>query len=786
MTRKQSLTRWAFWVVVAYSVIGFFIAPPIVRWVLVGQLKEKLHRDASVRKVRLNPYALSVTIDGLQINERNSTNRFVGWEKLYVNLQIASVFQRVIVLREVSLSNAFAHVSLQRDQSLNFSDLIPPPSTNTPSTPPTIRIGKLHIVNAQLVAEDFSRREPFTTTVGPVNVALENFSTRSDNQNPYAFTATTEAGEKFSWRGSFYLNPVRSAGDFVVEQIALPKYSPYLDQFPNLNLRSGRFGVRGTYQVNLATNAMTALLTNAVVTLDDLHLAERDATNDAVIIQNLTVSNLCADALAGRVDIGEISFTGERVAAEMTPGNPPNLLRLFAPPPKTNTAPATSQPPRNFTLHVDQIRSTDGGASLAGIFGRQEMHWQGTLVTNINVQTEPLQVSVTAITVTNGAFLHTDAGVTPPARLSVQQINSAITGFSLGPDSETQFRMTAKVNNVSPVELTGRLTPITLNRADVKVLFQDVSLLPLDPYVGKYLGYRLDSGSLALDLNYAVNNRQLNAGNVITVDQMDLGAATGSPDAIKLPVKLGLAILKDRNGVIKLDVPISGSFDNPQFRLRPVIIQTFKNLFVKILTSPFAALGSMFGGGGDELGYQAFLPGHAELQPSEAKKLDVLLRALTERPGLHLEIQGAFDQTEDTTGLKRVKLDAALTNTTLQALYLANLDKLQATIIVTNPAPADVTGFSNVQGLRPKNAPRVTTSAVPTARSEAAKTPPAEMERQLLEIMAVTDADLEQLADARAAAVRVYLLQPGTLDAARLSAATERKKAGTRAFLNLQ
>ena len=119
MTRKQSLTRWAFWVVVAYSVIGFFIAPPIVRWVLVGQLKEKLHRDASVRKVRLNPYALSVTIDGLQINERNSTNRFVGWEKLYVNLQIASVFQRVIVLREVSLSNAFAHVSLQRDQSLN-------------------------------------------------------------------------------------------------------------------------------------------------------------------------------------------------------------------------------------------------------------------------------------------------------------------------------------------------------------------------------------------------------------------------------------------------------------------------------------------------------------------------------------------------------------------------------------------------------------------------------------------------------------------------------------------
>ncbi len=777
--------RWALGAVVAYALVGFLILPWIVKPVAVSQLKKHLGRDATIQKLRLNPFALSVTIDSLQINERDAPDRFVAWDRLHVNVQLSSLFHRALVLREVSLSNAFAHVAIQPDRTLNFSDLIPPPSTNAPAPPPTIRIGKLNITGAQLVADDHSRREPFTTTIGPVNAALQNFSTRPDNKNPYSFTATTESGEHFAWRGAFHLQPIRSNGDFVIGRIALPKYAPYLDQFPNLHVRDGRLSVRGAYAVNLDTNAPVATLTNTTIVLESLRLADRAATNDAIAIANLTVTDLVADALAGTLAIGEVALRGERIAVVMSPGQPPNVLTIFATPP--SPTPASNVPPRNFIVHVHRVTSTDGAASLTGILGSQAVQWTAALITNIHIQTHPLQASVAAITVTNGAFTHTDDAVQPPARLHVQQIHQTITGFALDPESTARVHLTAKVNNVAPIEITGSLTPATLNRADVKILFRDVSLLPLDPYVGKYLGYRLDSGSVSLDLRYDVNQRQLAAANLITVDQMNLGAATDSADAIKLPVKLGLAILKDRHGVITLDVPITGSLDDPQFKLRKVILTTFKNLFLKILTSPFAALGAMFGGGGDDLGYQEFLPGRAELQPSETKKLDLLLRALTERPGLILAIQGGYDPIADDAGLRRVKLDEQLATTPLRDLYLANLDQLRATIVITNePTAAETTGFSNIRGLQPRTAPKPTVTAIPTARAEAAKTLPEEMERQLLEIIPITETDLAGLAAARATAVRDYLLQPTTLDPARLTVVPDPKPAASRVHLTLQ
>ena len=281
MRRTRYLLRWLSGLVVVYTITGFFLVPVLVKKLLVQQARDKLHREATVARVRCNPYTLSLTVDGLNIRERAAADRFAGWERLYLNLQLSSLFHRAVVLRQVSLSNAFLHVAIQPDRTLNFSDLIPPPSTNPPAPPPTIRIGQLQITGAHVLADDRSRREPLTSTIGPVNLEVRNFSTHPDNKNLYAFTATTETGEYLAWRGSFHLQPLRSTGDFRIERIALPKYAPYLDLFPNLHLRDGRLSLSGTYEINLTTNIPVATLSNTTLVLGSLRLAERTATNDA-------------------------------------------------------------------------------------------------------------------------------------------------------------------------------------------------------------------------------------------------------------------------------------------------------------------------------------------------------------------------------------------------------------------------------------------------------------------------------------------------------------------------
>jgi hypothetical protein len=129
----------------------------------------------------------------------------------------------------------------------------------------------------------------------------------------------------------------------------------------------------------------------------------------------------------------------------------------------------------------------------------------------------------------------------------------------------------------------------------------------------------------------------LEAKHKIVVNQLQLGAAVASPDATSLPVKLAIALLKDRNGVIDLDLQVSGNLDDPQFRLGPIIWKVVVNLIMKVVTSPFALLGSLFGGG-EEISYIDFAAGSAVLDASPRAKLQTLAKALDSRPALNLDV----------------------------------------------------------------------------------------------------------------------------------------------------
>jgi hypothetical protein len=163
-------------------------------------------------------------------------------------------------------------------------------------------------------------------------------------------------------------------------------------------------------------------------------------------------------------------------------------------------------------------------------------------------------------------------------------------------------------------------------------------------------------GKLTTELRYQVKDRQLEAEHHIVLNQLEFGEATGSKDAVPLPVRLAVALLKDRNGVIDIELPVRGSLDDPSFRLAPIIWQAFVNLLTKVVTAPFAALGALFGGG-EELAYVDFAAGSAELKASETAKLGKLASALAQRPQLKLDVPLALAETSDKQALARAALD---------------------------------------------------------------------------------------------------------------------------------
>ena len=124
-------------------------------------------------------------------------------------------------------------------------------------------------------------------------------------------------------------------------------------------------------------------------------------------------------------------------------------------------------------------------------------------------------------------------------------------------------------------------------------------------------------------------------------------------------MKLGVALLKDRNGRIALDVPVKGRLDDPKFRVVPIVWQVVMNLLAKAATSPFSLLGALVGGG-EELSYLEFAPGSSAISEKEGEKIEKLSKALYERPALNLEITGSVDDSLDRAALAWRKLEREL------------------------------------------------------------------------------------------------------------------------------
>jgi hypothetical protein len=321
-----------------------------------------------------------------------------------------------------------------------------------------------------------------------------------------------------------------------------------------------------------------------------------------------------------------------------------------------------------------------------------------------------------------------------------------------------------------------------------------VDLSPTSPYAGKFLGYRLNRGRLGVQASYVVTQRQLTATNAVVLDQFTLGEKVQSPDATKLPVKLAIALLKDRNGRIEVNLPIDGSLDDPQFRIGTVIVHVLVHVVTKIVTSPFAALGALFGGRGEEISYQDFAPGSARLEAANVQKLNDLITALYERPGLELQIEGSFEPNADGEALRRLKLERGFRQQKWTALPKAQQDHISPEDVALTPTEyAAFVQASYVSALRSGAATNIAVSA----RSAAAPPPPQNIqaepeehgatmlmarpvappptvqvidkERIVLSTIRLSDNELFQLASDRARNVRQHILDSGKVEAERLS-----------------
>src|SRR5215510_1709525 len=141
---RRGWLRWLVGVVLVYTIVGFFILPPIIRSVAAKQIAKELGREVSIKKVKFNPFALSVTIRGLLIKDTNG-QPFVSWDEVYVNFQLSSFLMKPWVFKEIRTTKPFVRLQLNKDYTLNCSDILAKAAAKTnapakPSKPMVVRV----------------------------------------------------------------------------------------------------------------------------------------------------------------------------------------------------------------------------------------------------------------------------------------------------------------------------------------------------------------------------------------------------------------------------------------------------------------------------------------------------------------------------------------------------------------------------------------------------------------------------------------------------------------------
>jgi len=591
-------------------------------------------------------------------------------------------------------------------------------AAQAPSKPWQVLLKDVQLRNYNVHLADRSQKEPVALDVGPLNVDLQGFD--SLNQSPFTLKLDTGVGKqgKLQAAGQVNLAPVWAKLDVSTRDIDLRVAQAYISPFILLELRSGMLA--SDLKVDLKSTEPLAFNVTGKAQVNQLHTLDTIKSRDFVKWQQVNVDGLSyvhGDALS----IDKVTLLQPYARFIINEDRTTNVNDLLIPQPADAPAAKAAKPASNdkpLGIHIGQIDINDGSANFA------------------------------------------DLSLTPNFATAVQQLNGQIGTIDNRKPNPAKVDIKGKVDRYAPVTIKGALNPFNpLASLDIATSFKRVELTTLTPYSGKFAGFRIRKGRLNLDLHYLITNGQLKAENKVVVEQLQLGEKVDSPDAVDLPIRLAVALLKDTEGKISIELPVTGDLNNPQFSVMPIVWQTLRNLVLRAAQAPFKFIGGLIAGGGSEdLGTVAFAPGSSELTGDAQSSLDKLASALKERPELRLEIEGTSAQNSDGPLIAQQRLDREYQATWYKILQRRG-DKVPANasmlVVDDSDKPAMLEGIYRT---RLKQQPPAEWEQL--GRDERT----AKLREAVIKSWAESAALLRTLGQERASSIKDYLVDKGKLE----------------------
>ena len=599
-------------------------------------------------------------------------------------------------------------------------------------------VGKVTVSEFALRFEDQSTRPAAVQVIDGFSLAGENLSTEPGKKGSISVKSRINQKGSLKVDGSVQLMPLVTALKVETQAIPVLPLQPYFTDFLNIELTRGQVSNSGEVNAELGKDGLTGSYKGSL-TLGDLIAVDKVNNADFLKWKSLFLGGIDVRLQPMAVNVGEVALTDFYSRLILSKEGRLNLQDIV------RTSPAATAKDAGASAPVAEAAPAAG-------------------------QSAAVPIRIGKITLQGGTVNFSDFFVKPNYTVNVTKVAGRINGLSSTADTVADLELRGSYANSAPVQVVGKLNPLAAKSfLDIKAEVKGVDLVAFSPYSGKYAGYNIDKGKLSLNVAYKLENKQLTADNRLFIDQLTFGDKVESPDATQLPVNLAIALLKNNRGEIDLNLPISGSLDDPEFSIGGLVIKVIVNLFVKAVTSPFALLGSMFGGG-EELSNIEFGPGRATFDDAAAKRLESLAKALNERDSLKLEITGHADSEADKEGIKRVAIERAVKAEKLKDQLKKGGEGASLDTIEVSAAEYPLylqRAYKEAKFPKPRNLIGMQKDL-----------PVEEMEKLMLTNFPASDDDVQQLALRRAENVQSWLIDEGKVPPERIFLVEPKTEAG--------
>jgi uncharacterized protein involved in outer membrane biogenesis len=704
------------------QLVARFLAANIVSGKFSGQA---LLRASFGEHFNLHGEPAQISVDGVELRSQTQPQGIVGWKHLTGKIDQFDLASHQFVVREL-LGNGL-HLTALRDPkgNVNLASLIStrPAGNQTgqraaASAPWRYRIESLTLKDADAEIDDLVEQQPVSMRIAPLNLQLHGLT--SDLAKPFTVQLDGNLGRRgtFKIAGETAINPFQGRLHIAADHIGLAALEPLIDRA-------------------LATNRLNARITNGVLAVNgDAQSHYRDGNFDAAYHGDVALRGVrISDRLTGvsllrwyELNLRGVSFR----SAPPTPGIQIGAIELS-------------------DFYARLILNSDGRLNVLDILPNPAHPAVSITQPGTGRSAErpapatPADINVASIRLNNGEVNYLDNFINPHYSALLTQLEGNVGAFGTNGKKPADILLAGKLDRTSLVSISGSINPLApMASLDLQANAAHVQLRPLSPYSARYTGYPITGGTLSANVHYVLALRRLTATNHLLLDQLTVGERVENSSARNLPLRLAIAVLKDSQGRINVSIPISGSLTDPQFDLGRLMWAGLVNVILKAAASPFTALSSALGSEQQDLSYVGFAPGYSTLTEGARNRLAKLIAVLEERSALKLQITGRVDPRLDTQGLREASLDNQIKRRKAETEHL-------------NPTPADLEEMEVTPDEYDRYLWRVY-KAADFAKSRdfvgmVKRLPPDEMKKLLLANIKITDADLQHLAEARAAAV---------------------------------